>query len=311
MSSLTLPEIAARLAQQSPLLSAAKLAVKSRAMVACILRPGPRLVDSAEMLLIRRAAREGDPWSGQTAFPGGRCDLEDGGCDLATVTREVQEEIGLNLANEEHYRLLGRIRDLETFRSNRAVRMVVGCFVFEQLRPEPLELAVNEVAACGWLPVAAVACAREEDVKEVQWSIPNADPAYWYFRLLGLTEVTLPSLVVSLKDATKASPDVEVTSLNLWGITMCFTQILTMDTSRALLPYRTVPIVGWRVPHIFNPLIHDLTFSLYRAACRKEDLTEHASGIILSYLRFFHCLCGAAAFTAAAGLSYLGIRSKL
>ena len=43
------------------------------AAVAAILRPG----DHTEALFILRASREGDPWSGQMAFPGGHKDPED------------------------------------------------------------------------------------------------------------------------------------------------------------------------------------------------------------------------------------------
>ena len=35
------------------------------------------LGDDEEVLLIRRAEREGDPWSGQVAFPGGMVNAED------------------------------------------------------------------------------------------------------------------------------------------------------------------------------------------------------------------------------------------
>jgi len=43
--------------------------VASRAAVAAVLRDG---APGLEMLFIRRAEQEGDPWSGQMGFPGGR-----------------------------------------------------------------------------------------------------------------------------------------------------------------------------------------------------------------------------------------------
>ncbi|KAF4757465.1 hypothetical protein FOZ63_019747, partial [Perkinsus olseni] len=279
MPALTIPQITARLARQSPVLSAAKVAVKSRAMVACIVRPGPQPRDPAEMLLIRRAAREGDPWSGQTAFPGGRCDVEDGACDFTTVCREVREELGVDLTNRKHYRYLGRVSDMETFKSRR-VNMVIGCFVYEQLVPRAFTLAVEEVAACGWVPLTAVACAREGDVNEVKWSIPRDTSMYWYLHLLGLTELTLPSLVVCLRDATKIRPEVDVDALSLWGMTLCFSEMLTMDPSTGLTPYRSLPVVGCKIPHMFNSALHDMVYTLYVAAWRKA-LTRHASGVVL------------------------------
>lgn len=47
-------------------------------------------------LLIKRADREGDPWSGQVAFPGGKA--REGDATLTeTAIRETQEEVGVDL----------------------------------------------------------------------------------------------------------------------------------------------------------------------------------------------------------------------
>ena len=49
------------------------------------------------VLLIRRAERTGDPWSGQVAFPGGK--KQEG--DLTardTAVRETMEEVGIDLS---------------------------------------------------------------------------------------------------------------------------------------------------------------------------------------------------------------------
>ena len=65
------------------------------AAVAIILTPQP---DS--ILLIRRADRSGDPWSGHMALPGGRREPSDS--DLAaTAIREVAEEVGIQLSAKE------------------------------------------------------------------------------------------------------------------------------------------------------------------------------------------------------------------
>src|SRR4051812_4022154 len=62
-----------------------------------------------ELLLIKRAEAEGDPWSGHIACPGGRMDPTDR--DLAaTAVRETWEETGINI--DEEGRLLGHIDDL-------------------------------------------------------------------------------------------------------------------------------------------------------------------------------------------------------
>ena len=59
----------------------------SRAAVAIVLR---EMADGPQVLLIRRAQREGDPWSGHMAFPGGRVDPDDESL-LATALRETHE----------------------------------------------------------------------------------------------------------------------------------------------------------------------------------------------------------------------------
>ena len=72
-----------------------------RAAVAMIFR---EVEDEPEILLIRRADREGDPWSGHIAFPGGRVDPTDISTQ-ATAERETLEEIGLDL--QKHGRCVG------------------------------------------------------------------------------------------------------------------------------------------------------------------------------------------------------------
>ncbi|MCA9639821.1 MAG: NUDIX domain-containing protein, partial [Myxococcales bacterium] len=64
------------------------------AAVAAVLRPTDA---DTEVLLIRRAEHEGDPWSGHMAFPGGRHDPTDPDL-LTTARRETLEEVGLDLS---------------------------------------------------------------------------------------------------------------------------------------------------------------------------------------------------------------------
>ena len=50
-----------------------------------------------EVLLIRRAARRGDPWTGHIALPGGHREVTDAD-DCAAAAREAQEEVGFDLS---------------------------------------------------------------------------------------------------------------------------------------------------------------------------------------------------------------------
>lgn len=55
---------------------------------------------SRALLVVRRSERDGDPWSGQWALPGGR--WREGDSDLGeTVRREVMEETGIDLGAAE------------------------------------------------------------------------------------------------------------------------------------------------------------------------------------------------------------------
>src|SRR5207248_637661 len=95
-----------------------------RAAVAIVLRDGVR---GAEFVVIHRAHRRGDPWSGHMALPGGRQDAADS--DLrATAVRETREEVGIDLAR--HGELLGTLDDLRAVGHGRPLDLVITPFVY-------------------------------------------------------------------------------------------------------------------------------------------------------------------------------------
>lgn len=115
------------------------------AAVAVILRDGER---GAEILFIRRAQREGDPWSGQMGLPGGRRDAHDRSL-LETAVRETKEEIGLDLSTAAV--LLGRLDDVEVVPRGARHRGWIRPFVFALQRPVgELTLAPIEVDEVLW-----------------------------------------------------------------------------------------------------------------------------------------------------------------
>jgi 8-oxo-dGTP pyrophosphatase MutT (NUDIX family) len=134
-------EIRARLEAYQPKLAATGAEGQSLAAVSLVfLAPetGP-----AELLFIERALREGDPWSGHMAFPGGRRDRAD--ADLvATSLRETREEVGLELGRP--------IARLDDFANARAGALVVAPFVY-QLESRPTLRPNREVQSTVWIPV--------------------------------------------------------------------------------------------------------------------------------------------------------------
>lgn len=105
-----------------------------------------------ELLLIKRADAEGDPWSGHVAFPGGR--MEPADSDLAvTAVRETWEETGIDVARDG--RLLGQLDDLSP-RSALLPPIIIRPFV-AIVRSDVGIIASAEVASAFWVPVSVLA----------------------------------------------------------------------------------------------------------------------------------------------------------
>lgn len=101
----------------------------------------------AEFLLIRRAERDGDPWSGQVALPGGRWQHDDTSLEQ-TALRETHEETGLDI--RMNGRVIGALDELRP-RSPLLPPIVVTPFVAHIAPTAPLVLS-HEVAAAFWVP---------------------------------------------------------------------------------------------------------------------------------------------------------------
>ncbi|MHA7817911.1 MAG: NUDIX hydrolase [Pseudohaliea sp.] len=100
------------------------------------------------VLMIRRAERPGDPWSGQMAFPGGRMERIDAH-GFATAVRETEEEVGLVLDAGE---CVGRLSEVNARSRIRGLGMAVSPFVF-RLRREVAFAPNHEVAEVVWVPL--------------------------------------------------------------------------------------------------------------------------------------------------------------
>jgi 8-oxo-dGTP pyrophosphatase MutT (NUDIX family) len=112
------------------------------AAVAVIIAPDPDA-----LLLIRRADRAGDPWSGHMALPGGRREPDDPDL-LSTAIRETREEVGIELAGGQ---LLGGLDDVVP-RTPVLPPVAVRPFAF--LLPARPPLILNaEVATAQWVTI--------------------------------------------------------------------------------------------------------------------------------------------------------------
>jgi 8-oxo-dGTP pyrophosphatase MutT (NUDIX family) len=157
------------------------------AAVAVILVPEP---DS--LLLIRRAERLGDPWSGHVGLPGGRVEPVDE--DLGTTAiRETVEEVGVSLPPE---RLLGALPDVWP-RTPIPRLLVVRPFVFALPSRPPMVLS-GEVAEAFWVPLAELT--RPEIYRETAFHLRGEDrlfPAYHLSQgvVWGITERILTSIL--------------------------------------------------------------------------------------------------------------------
>lgn len=154
----------------------------SEAAVALVLRPR----DELELLLIKRAERERDPWSGHMALPGGRRDPDDPDL-VVTAFRETQEETGVPLARTGV--LLGALDELSP-RSGRLPPLVIAPFVVGVPADTLATPDFHEVAAAVWIPLPAL-----------------RDPG------------AVSEILIELEDGRRAFPSLRYQGYVIWGLT--------------------------------------------------------------------------------------------
>ena len=143
-----------------------------------------------KVLLIRRSERDGDPWSGQIAFPGGKFQAEDESL-RQTAIRETLEEVGIDLAAKSDF--LGYLR---TFRTHTGDMDVVPT-VF--LLREECPVRINEeVASFMWADLAGMLSGEANSTFRVRRGDEFRDaPAFKVgaYVIWGLTHRIISSLV--------------------------------------------------------------------------------------------------------------------
>lgn len=144
-----------------------------------------------EVLLIRRAEREGDPWSGQVAFPGGMVSASDGSFQ-ETARRETSEELGIDLSSRAA-EFLGYMREVKA----RTREVVVVPSVFKLVAPTAVT-PNREVASFEWVPLGSLArnearstyLLRRRGAEIAFPSLVHGDLVIW-----GLTERILSAII--------------------------------------------------------------------------------------------------------------------
>jgi 8-oxo-dGTP pyrophosphatase MutT (NUDIX family) len=167
-----------------------------RAAVVLVLRPGD--AGGLEILMIKRAEFEGDPWSGHIAFPGGRQEPDDQSIE-ATAIRETWEETAIDIARDGA--ILGALDEVSP-RTPTVRRVVVRPYVAAVVADVEV-VESPEVAAAFWVPLSAL-------LETAAWITAEVDahgeslsvPAFMHgeYVVWGLTERILRGFLALLEE---------------------------------------------------------------------------------------------------------------
>jgi 8-oxo-dGTP pyrophosphatase MutT (NUDIX family) len=164
------------------------------AVVAILLMDEPE--SGLQTLLVQRAEREGDPWSGQIGLPGGRVKQSTETARIA-LHREVEEEVGIKL--EDVGLELGT---LSVGHPMRRMEMRVQPWVYG-LSIKPRVNIGPEIAGSFWVNLGDLPSKKkmsEITIRNQPWSVESfvvEEKIVWGFTYRVLTEL-LPILEISV-----------------------------------------------------------------------------------------------------------------
>lgn len=154
--------------------------------------------DSPSVLLIKRAERAGDPWSGQVAFPGGK--IKEGDRSAREVaTRETLEEVGIDLKASSEF--LGYFEPFATHTGT--MNVVPSVYLLKREVPvRPNE----EVSSYRWVDFATLLGPRSRAIHRLSFGGQEVEmPAFAVgdYVIWGLTY----RIVSSLAGPSSSGPD--------------------------------------------------------------------------------------------------------
>ena len=132
-----------------------------------------------DLLLIKRARSERDPWSGHMALPGGRRDAGDPTL-LHTAVRETREEVGLDL--DAHSVHLGRLDEVAPA-SSRLPKLTIAPFVFGVTEHTVARVASPEIDAVHWISLDQLR--SPETHGQVEIPLPGGSRSFPCYQVAG------------------------------------------------------------------------------------------------------------------------------
>jgi 8-oxo-dGTP pyrophosphatase MutT (NUDIX family) len=132
-----------------------------------------------DLLLVKRAKSERDPWSGHMALPGGRRDYDDMHL-LDTARRETLEETGVDL--ERQGIPLGRLDDVAP-NTPRLPSITITPLVFGVRAAVRAYVASHEIVRVLWVPVDQLRAAETHSTVEIP--LPGGSREFPCYRIGG------------------------------------------------------------------------------------------------------------------------------
>lgn len=168
--------------------------VGRQAAVAVLLHDEP---PSPRVLLMKRADRAGDPWSGHISLPGGRFEPTDRDL-LATAIRETYEELTIDLAGT---RLLGQLAPLHP-RTSGPHGIEVTPFVFATSAAVEPQCGPEAIAAF-WFPLEVAATGALDGTYTYATGMEFPSWSYDGHVIWGLTMRILNDVLVRAADSPR------------------------------------------------------------------------------------------------------------